>query len=132
MDPQADEKGRKQAQEENQRRMRELHDKMARERDQALREAQERARCDDENKRRLLDQQKRKRKERERKMKEEQAFTQLKDSLMNYDFQTCPRIKKEAFRDLDVGDIDLVRIALIGPTGSGKTSFVGKNNLCCW
>ena len=46
---------------------------------------------------------------------------------MNYDFQTSPRIKKESFRDLEVDDIDVLRIASIGPTGSGKTSFVGKN-----
>ena len=59
---------------------------------------------------------------------EDKAFRQLKNSLMNYDFQKCPRIKKESFRDLDVGDIDLVRIAFIGPTGSGITSLIGKNS----
>ena len=130
-DPNAGEQGRQQAQEENQQKMSELQDKMARERDQALREAQERARCDDENQRSILDHQAREREEAERKLKDELEFWQLKDSLMNYDFQTNPRIKKEAFRDLDVGDIDLVRIALIGPTGSGKTSFVGKKNFFC-
>ena len=59
-------------------------------------------------------------------MKEEKDFIELQTALMNYDFQKSPRIKKESFRDLDVSDIDVVRIALIGPTGSGKTSFVGK------
>ena len=46
---------------------------------------------------------------------------------MNYDFQKCPRIKKEAFQDLEVDDIYLIRIAVIGPSGTGKTSLVGKN-----
>ncbi|KAJ7326028.1 hypothetical protein OS493_028751 [Desmophyllum pertusum] len=49
---------------------------------------------------------------------------QLKDAMLNYDFQSCPRIKKESFKDLEVDDIEFIRIALIGPTGSGKTSFV--------
>ena len=51
---------------------------------------------------------------------------QLRHELLNYDFHKCPRIKKEAFQDLEVDDINLIRIALIGPTGSGKTSLVGK------
>lgn len=46
---------------------------------------------------------------------------------MNYDFHKCPRIKKEAFQDLVVDDIDLIRIAVIGPAGAGKTSLVGEN-----
>lgn len=55
----------------------------------------------------------------------QKEIEELQNSLMNYDFQKCPRIKKESFRDLDVGDIDLVRIAFIGPTGSGITSLIG-------
>jgi len=129
-DPNAGNQGRQQAREENEQRMKELEAEMARERDQALREAQQRARCEDENERKRLEQQKREREEKERKLKEEQAFYELQNDLMNYDFQTCPRIKKESFRDLDVDDLDLVRIALIGPTGSGKTSFVGKKSYC--
>ena len=46
---------------------------------------------------------------------------------MDYHFQTCPWIKKESFTGLPVDDIDAIRIALIGPTGSEKTSFIGKN-----
>ena len=57
---------------------------------------------------------------------EEEGLLQLRHDLMNYDFQKCPRIKKEAFQDLVVDDIDLIRIAVIGPTGAGKTSLVGK------
>ncbi|KAJ7347648.1 hypothetical protein OS493_039786 [Desmophyllum pertusum] len=46
--------------------------------------------------------------------------------MLNYDFQSCPRIKKESLKDLDVGDIEFIRIALIGlPQVLGKTSFVG-------
>ena len=48
---------------------------------------------------------------------------------MNYDFHKCPRIKKEAFQDLVVGDIDLIRIAVVGPTGAGKTSLLGERSL---
>ena len=48
---------------------------------------------------------------------------------MNYDFQCRPLIRKEAFLDLQVDDIELIRIALIGPAGSGKTSFIGKNKV---
>ena len=48
---------------------------------------------------------------------------------MNYDFHKCPRIKKEAFQDLVVDDIDLIRIAVIGPTGAGKTSLLGEGFL---
>jgi len=48
---------------------------------------------------------------------------------MNYDFHECPRIKKEAFQDLVVDDIDIIRIAVIGPAGAGKTSFIGERFL---
>ena len=68
------------------------------------------------------------REEKERKRKEEEVLTKLRKELINYDFHTCPRIKKESFKGLDVDDIDRIRIALIGPAGSGKTSFVGKEN----
>ena len=74
-----------------------------------------------------LDKQRREREENERRLKEEEAFLQLKQDLLLYDFQICPRIRKESFTGLQVDDVDLIRIALIGPTGSGKTSFVGKN-----
>ena len=117
----AREKGRQEAQEENERRMRELQEKLKRERDQALRDAQKSAKCDDEKQRRA-------REERERQIREEKEFLELRNTLMNYDFQEFPRIKKESFRDLYVGDVGLIRIALIGPAGSGKTSFAGKNN----
>ena len=126
-DPTARAQGQRKAQEENENRMRELHEEMERNRQQALHEAQERARIEDDEQRRHLDHQRRQREERERKQKEEEKFCKLKDALINYDFQTSPRIKKESFRDLMVNDIDVLRIALIGPFGSGKSSFVGKN-----
>ena len=118
--------GRQAAQQEKKQRLRELERQLGSEREQAFREAQELAWCEDENQRKILDQRKRQREERERKIKEEKDFIELQEALMDYDFQKSPRIKKESFRDLDVSDIDVVRIALIGPTGSGKTSFVGK------
>jgi len=130
-DPNASNQGQQQAREEHERRMRDLQSKMAGQRDQALRDAEERARREDENQRRILERQKHEREEKERKFKEEEAFCQLQNDLMNYDFQTCPRIKKKSFRDLDVDDLDLIRIALIGPAGSGKTSFVGKERFLC-
>lgn len=102
---------------------------IAKQKEQALQEAQQRAICEDEAQRRKLDEQKRKREEEERKLEKEKEFRELKSALMEYDFQLRPRIRKESFRDLDVGDVDLVRIALIGPTGSGKTSFVGKRSI---
>jgi len=129
-DPNASNQGQKQAQEENERRTKELEAEMAKEREEALREVQQRARCEDENERRRLEQQKHEREEKESKLKEEQAFYELQNAMMNYDFQRCPKIKKESFRDLEVGDLDLIRIALIGPAGSGKTSFVGKKSYC--
>ena len=58
-----------------------------------------------------------------------EAQLQLRNKLMNYDFHKCPRIKKEAFQDLVVDDIDLIRIAVIGPTGAGKTSLLGERFL---
>ena len=126
-DPTARAQGQQRAQEENERRMRELHDAMERDRQEALREAQERARIENDEQREQLDRQRREREEKERKQKEEERFYKLKEELMNYDFQTNPRIKKESFRGLNVDDIDVVRIALIGPAGSGKTTFVGEN-----
>lgn len=122
-DPKARAEGQLRAQRENERRMRELRDEIERSRQQALREAGELARIDDEEQRK----QRSEREEKERKQKEEEKFCQHKDELMKYDFQTSPRIKKESFQDLEVEDINVVRVALIGPTGSGKTSFVGKN-----
>lgn len=124
-DPNAARQGRQQAEEENQERIRRLQIEMQRDHEQAIREAQERARCEDEEQRNRLECQRLEREERERQRKEEESFCQLKDALMNYDLQESPRIKKESFRDLNIEDMDGVRIALIGPTGSGKTSFIG-------
>ena len=126
-DPGAGDEGRRLAQEENDQKVRQLNEEIARQKKQALEEAEQRARCEDEAQRRQLDERKRKREEKEKKLKEEKEFRELKSALMEYDFQLRPRIRKESFRDLDVSDIDLVRIALVGPTGSGKTSFVGKS-----
>ncbi|XP_068685273.1 interferon-induced protein 44-like [Montipora capricornis] len=123
-DRNAGSEGERQAREENEKRVRDLENQLAKQREQALLDAQQRARCEDESERKRLDEQKRKREEEEKKMKEEKEFLELQKALISYDFKERPRIKKESFRDLDVSDIDLVRIALIGPTGSGKTSFV--------
>ena len=126
-DPNARAQGQQRAQEENENRMRELREEMERNRQQAMRDAQKSAKIENDAQRRQLELQRREREERERKQKEEERCCVLRDELINYDFQTSPRIRKESFRDLMVNDIDVLRIALIGPTGSGKTSFVGKN-----
>lgn len=105
---------------------------MERERQQALRDAQESARVENEQQRELLARQKREREDRQRKQKEEEGLLQLRLQLLQYDFHKCPRIKKEYFHDLEADDIDLIRIALIGPTGSGKTSLLGKRGCCVY
>lgn len=121
----AQEQGRRNAQEETERRLRELRDEMEREHQQALHDEQERAIIEHEEQREQLDRQRRERETRESKRREEERLLQLRLELLNYDFHKCPRIKKEAFQNLDVDDIDLIHIALIGPTGSGKTALVG-------
>ena len=131
-DPSARAQGEQRAREENEQRMRELRDAMERDRQQALREVEELTRIEDDKQRSELDRKRREREEREKELKEEERFLQLKNDLMKYDFQSRPRIKKESFRDLEVDDIDLLRIAIIGPTGSGKTSFVGKTRFLCF
>lgn len=128
-DPSARAQGERRAQEENEQRMKELRDEMERDRAQALREAEERALCDDEEQRELSEKRRREKEETERRLKEEEALLKLKQELMQYDFQISPRIRKESFTGLQVADIDLIRIALIGPAGSGKTSFVGKSKV---
>ena len=60
------------------------------------------------------------------KRREEERLIKVRNELVNYDFHAGPRVMKESFRGLDVDDIDLIRIALIGPAASGKTSFVGE------
>lgn len=60
------------------------------------------------------------------KRKEEERLIKPRSELVNYNFHACPRVMKESFRGLHVDDIDLIRIALIGPAASGKTSFVSK------
>jgi len=125
-DPRAWAEGQQEAREENEKKMRELRDKMERECQEALRDAEKLARIEDDELGQLA-RQRREREEKERRQNEEQRFRELKDELINYDFQTSPRIKKESFRDLEVEDINMLRIVLIGPPGSGKTSFVGKN-----
>ena len=62
-----------------------------------------------------------------RKIERGRSVLELQKKLMDYHFQTCLWIKKESFTGLPVDDIDAIRIALIGPTGSEKTSFIGKN-----
>ena len=47
----------------------------------------------------------------------------VKNALLYYKFGD--RTGKEAFNGLDVSDMEIVRIALIGPTGSGKSCFIG-------
>jgi len=123
-DPRAWAEGQQEAREENEKKMRELRDKMERECQEALRDAEKLARIEDDELGQLA-RQRREREEKERRQNEEQRFRELKDELINYDFQTSPRIKKESFRDLEVEDINMLRIVLIGPPGSGKTSFVG-------
>ena len=126
-DPSARAQGERRAQEENEERMSELRDKMEKDRALALREAKGRALNEDGAQRMRLEKQRREREENARRFKEEEAFLQLKRELMMYDFHIRPRIRKESFTGLQVDDVDLIRIALIGPTGSGKTSFIGKN-----
>ena len=106
--------------------MTDLRDQMERDRELALREAGERALYEEESQRMRFDQQRRERKENERRLKEEKALLQLKQDMIMYDFQICPKTSKESFVGLQVDDIDLIRIALIGPTASGRTSFIGK------
>ena len=125
-DPSARAQGEKRAQEENEERMSELRDKMEKDRALALRKAKGRALNEDGAQRMRLEKQRREREENARRLKEEEAFLQLKLELMMYDFHIRPRISKESFTGLQVDDVDLIRIALIGPTGSGKTSFIGK------
>ena len=105
--------------------MRELRDEMERTHQEALREAQQRARIEDDEQRKQLDRQRREREEKERRQKEENRFYEHKGELMNYDFQTSPRIKTESFRDLNVDDIDMLRVALID-----RSSGLGKNQFC--
>ena len=126
-DPSARAQGEKRAQEENEERLSELRDKMEKDRALALREAKGRAFNEDGAERMRLEKQRREREENARRFKEEEAFRELKRELMMYDFHIRPRIRKESFTGLQVDDVDLIRIALIGPTGSGKTSFIGKN-----
>ncbi|KAL9963876.1 hypothetical protein ACROYT_G027429 [Oculina patagonica] len=57
--------------------------------------------------------------------KEDEGLFQLRHELMNYDFQKCPKIKEVAFEYLAVDDIDLIRVAVIGPAGAGKTNLIG-------
>ena len=125
-DPSARAQGEKRAQEENEERMSELRDKMEKDHALALRKAKGRALNEDGAQRMRLEKQRREREENARRLKEEEAFLQLKLELMMYDFHIRPRISKESFTGLQVDDVDLIRIALIGPTGSGKTSFIGK------
>ena len=124
-DPSARAQGERRAQEENEKRMRDLRDQMERDRELALREAEERALYEEESQRMRLEQQRRERKENERRLKEEEELLRLKRDLGMYDFQICPKTRKESFIGLEVDDIDLIRIALIGPIGSGKTKFIG-------
>ena len=60
----------------------------------------------------------------EEEAKRKQDFLEMKASLLDYKFGS--RIGLSAFQDLDVSDVDNIRIVLIGPTGSGKTSFIGE------
>nr|XP_058956333.1 uncharacterized protein LOC131783583 [Pocillopora verrucosa] len=105
--------------------MKMLQDELERLRLQALRDAEEITRIEDEEQRENLDVQRREAERLARELKEEEKMLKLKETLMNYDFQCRPLIRKEAFLDLQVDDIELIRIALIGPAGSGKTSFIG-------
>lgn len=129
MDPKVREQGRLRAQEEHERKMKMLQDELERLRLQALLDAEEITRTEDEEQRENLDVQRREAERLARELKEEEKMLKLKETLMNYDFQCRPLIRKEAFLDLQVDDIELIRIALIGPAGSGKTSFIGKNKV---
>ena len=47
----------------------------------------------------------------------------VKNALVYYKFGD--RLGRESFKGLDVSDMKIVRIAVIGPTGSGKSCFIG-------
>ena len=133
--PQAREQGRQQALQENQRKLQELTAKLQQDRQNALEEAERLARLEnDQNMEKLEEdmQQQRQRlaqlkaaKEKaEKEAQEEKAFLEMKESLLEYEFGS--RIGQATFQELNTSDVDKVRIVLIGPTGSGKTSFIGE------
>ena len=133
MEPGAAEEGRRRAHEENARKLAELEQQMRNSKEAAIQEAMQSARLDNQREERKIQErkarQKREQEEADRKAKLWEAvksYLQLKDNLLSYEFGS--RIGKDVYRELDLSDMKNVRIALIGPTGSGKSCFIGMFN----
>ncbi|EDO45222.1 predicted protein [Nematostella vectensis] len=131
-DPQAKERGRQAARDENARKMQELDQQLRQLKDREMAAALEQVRVENEKDAARFAEAKRRAKEleqqrirEEKKRQEEMEILRMKNSLLEYEFGS--RTTKLAFEKdgLDISDMDRVRIALFGPTGSGKTSFIG-------
>lgn len=130
VDPGAAEEGRQRAREENRQKLRELEERIKDEKERAHFQAQFKAYDQDRKERQLAEitaEQKRlKEEEAERTRKElneERIALKLQEDIQVYEFGN--KLGKDVFADLDISDIKKVNIALIGPTGSGKSCYIG-------
>lgn len=79
-----------------------------------------------EAEKRRIEEQERKRKELEKITKDTLMCEKLKEELINYKFGNKLTTKAFERENIDISDMKRVVIALFGPAGSGKTSFIGK------
>lgn len=132
-DPKASEKGRQAAAAENARRIAELEADLKQQQEQNIADALERVRIQNEQDANERESVKRRSEEEERKRKEKEQITRdkltcerLKEELINYHFGNKLTTKAFERENIDISDMKRVVFGLFGPTGSGKTSFIGE------
>ena len=130
VDPGAREAGRNAARAENERELAQLQLDMEQLEQASIEQGMKAVQLEHEREEKQIQEQKRRlRKEQEKQERERKKYEALKfniefkEKLLDYTFGT--RIGKGVFKHLDVSDMNKVRIALIGPTGSGKSCFIG-------
>jgi flagellar biosynthesis GTPase FlhF len=134
-DPTAREQGRQEAREENARLVRQMEEELRQLREKELSSALQDVKFKNEEEAKAHAEKKmikanleaeRIRKEKE--VQETMAFHKLKGKLLAYEFGNQLSLRTFEAQGLDVSDMTRVLIAMFGPTGSGKTSFIGKKS----
>lgn len=121
------------AQEENNRKVKELEEMLKQEQDRSMAEALTQTKALNlkesnayEEKKMQEQEEERQRKLREQETKDRLHFEKMKGELLAYEFGD--KLSNKAFETegIDCSDMERLVVAMFGPAGSGKTSFIGE------
>ena len=129
----AQEKRRQKARDENSKLLKEMEEQLKTQQERDTNAALEDVRLRNQSHRNAREKLKRQLAEREAERKKHHEYTRekmnclkMKGELLKYTFGQKLMMSTFKAEGLDVSDMDKVIVTLFGPTGSGKTSFIGK------